>query len=50
MRFSPKLFLIKILCSIGILRVGCEERVGYVEMSAETKKTMVLINYIEDVR
>ena len=41
---QPKLFIIKILCSIEILTVG------YVEMSANTKRTMVLLNLIKDYR
>ena len=34
MGFIPEFCLIKILCSVGIWRVGDEEAIGYIEMDA----------------
>ena len=35
------------LCSIGIIRVECEEKVERIKMNATTKKAIVFINLIK---
>ena len=46
MRFIPTLYLISILCSIGILKIDGGEIVGNVVMNAKSRKAMHLVGLI----
>ena len=49
-QFIPEFCLIKILCSVGIRRVGDEKTIGYIEMDAESKKAMHLTKLIKQYK